>query len=188
MKISHLICLGSLWLVGCQLPTPSARVATELHFFDVSNFFHQQIQLLTTRHNENKDWLIHKTIQHNNKSESHEIRINNWYKELALFQQTNINKPTLIDAYRIDTLRDNATHAILRISYIALKNDITTQAIDIQYKNQQPYSISIINKSQNTVYTSEQYLEYIADKGYKVVQKQRIWGWRSDEFTIEATF
>ncbi len=186
MKKIILTYLGCVALWACDVPKPTQNKITQ--FFDIAQFTQQQINILIARQRAQPDWRVHKTIHHNSQTESHELAIKDWNKELALFQQTNLNKPTLLDAYRMDTLRDEITQDIQRIRYIANADNIYTQAVDIQYKAQQPYSISIINKSHNTIYTNEQYLEYISDKGYKIVQKQRIWGWRSDEFTVEATF
>lgn len=120
-----------------------------------------------------------KTIQHNQKKESKTLQIKDWGQELSIFATIGLDNPKIRDKYKIDTLPNS-------IRFQALTKDVPVQAADIQMEAGQIRQLNVALHTQNLISDTQQFLTYEPQKGYIIVQTQKIWGGETTETRIET--
>jgi hypothetical protein len=101
MRESSILLINILLLAACT----SGRESTIDKYFDVPGFINEQMDMLNSR-----DAQISKTVRFGDKAESltlSDLDLEQWQKELRIFEEHDINKPVLVDAYTIDQVTDD---------------------------------------------------------------------------------
>lgn len=167
------IVLLILILTGCTEPGEISQPS----YFDIKGYFNSEALRL-----EKIDPMVEKIVQRNGLSESKSLQIGSWSDELALFTESDINKPAWKSSYSIS--QDKSA-----ISYHALDSSMRTRRIRIQ-KDQQGkvLEISIVNRSKNFLYTSEEDLYWIPDSAYSIHKNQKVLLLGSNSYKISGRF
>ena len=133
------------------------------HFFDLRGYFDKEAKRLQL-----ENPIIQKTVSQNTDSEEKQLRLNDWKTELELFAESDINKPAWKDSYRI-------IQKGLVTQYLAKDPDLKTRKILIRMSDKTTISqISIVNKSDNALYSSIEQLDYFPDSLYSIQKKQNV--------------
>ena len=101
MRELSILIMNILLLTACT----SGRESTIDKYFDVPGFINEQIDLLNKR-----DTQVSKTVRFGDESESLtllDLDLEQWQKELRIFQEHDINKPVLVDAYTVNQVTDD---------------------------------------------------------------------------------
>jgi len=157
--------LAIITLIVFLLPSckpDNLRQGAAKQYFDIKGYFENSIAKL-----ERKQQTITKTVVHNGTSESKKVEIGNWKAELALFIESDINKPAWKGLY---TVQDSAGTTI----YTATDPDIRTRRIAIGKTAQGIKYISIYNEINNVLYSTRETLNYIPDSVYTIEKYQKV--------------
>ena len=150
---------------------------TEDKFFSLDNYFNQEQQRLSDS-NIRPD----KTVKRNQDSEHMQDAAINWATELALFRESDINKPAWKNSYSVN-------QSPVQISYSARDSSLRTREILIE-KNQEGkvIAIKIKNRTENSLFSSEEYLIYRPDSLYLIDKKQKVLLLGSNHYSIVGKF
>jgi hypothetical protein len=149
---------------ACESSAEGEPVTAEnASYFSLSDYFHGEASRLQQQYPE-----IRKTVSKNGESESRNVGIPDWADELALFIESDINKPAWRNSYRADSAHTS-------IVYVSTDSGLRTQRIEIQ-KNEDGTvaSISITNKAENMLYSTDERLDYYPDSLYRIAKQQRV--------------
>lgn len=128
-------------------------------FFDLAEFFKQEEQRLKGR-------LAQKTLVFNQKKEQRPKQILDYATELAVFSNSDINKPSWRDKYRCDTLVQQ--DSLLRVRFRALDPQLKTRSIEIEWRAGQVWRIDIHNRLKSIIAQAEERLQYQPAEGYTI--------------------
>lgn len=173
MKNSALIIFSTILISGCTLDNAS-KVKPD-YYFDLELFFKAEAKKLNKSNN-----IIHKTVTHNGITELKKLQIKNWEDELALFIQSDINKPAWEEAYQIDSSKTDI------ITYKAIEDDLKTRLIEVKFKKGKPSQIKILNKSSNYLYQTKEMLAYYPDSLYSIKKEQKVTILGENNYQIEG--
>lgn len=149
-------------------------------FFDLAAFFEKEVA-----HLEERAPKLDKTIQHNDTTERRVVEVEDWAGELRFFSNIDINKPSWMDQYQVDTLKEPYGY---QIKYSALNKDLVTQELAIQIVDGQVTFINAIQLIDNQVYQSQRFLEYKPRSYYKIKQLQDVALLSPNDYTIQAMY
>lgn len=159
MRILSTLILLAL-LVSCNNSPSSIAENTEKPFFDLTGFFEKEIE-------NHKNGTIKKTVKIDAKSETKTLTDFDLVKELELFSNCDINKPSLFDKYKTE-------ESVERTIYTALKEDLKVQKIEIIKSGDATIEKVIIHKKVETqIYSSEKILTYQSNIGFTIQNDQK---------------
>lgn len=164
------ICSG---LFSCDNSNHTNRIRPA--YFDLKGFFEQE-SLRLNRINTP----VFKTISRNGDRESKKVRVN-WTIELALFTESDINKPAWRNSYK-------KISGPGKTEYIALENKLRTRKIEITRSAKQITAICIINHTSNFLYSSTESLAYYPDSAYSIEKQQAVKILGTNQFTVTGKF
>lgn len=168
-------------MIACEQVPSINQNNTELFFFDLKGFFDTEIDYL----NEHQPSL-YKKIRYKEQEEEKVVSIKDWKKELKVFYDSDINKPSWKDKYTLDSTQlDNG---LSLLHYQAIDENLSTQVLDVKLKGKEVHSILIIKKASNQVYESQQYLTYIPKKSYSIKKTQDVVFFDEDDYNIDAKY
>ena len=151
----------SFFLPSCKPENLKQGAVKE--YFDIKGYFANNIAQLKKQHHP-----VTKTVVHNGTAETKTVEIGNWDAELALFTESDINKPAWSGSY---TLQDSAGAVI----YTAKDANLKTRRIVISKKNDGSVKqISVYNQIDNVLYTTRETLQYFADSAYTIDKYQKV--------------
>lgn len=157
------ICVLIILAVSCSPADDAGNPAQAGPYFSLEDFFSTEISRLQQRLPE-----IAKTVTKNGETETHDLQIKNWRNELALFIDSDINKSAWQHSYQIDS-----TANIVR--YSSLDPALRTQQIVIEKDSTGAVThVTIRNEVNNTLYQSNEQLDYYPDSLYRINKKQHI--------------
>jgi hypothetical protein len=171
----------SISLAACNFPTLPNQKKAETPFFDLKSFFEEEARYLKAQ-----NMSIKKTIRHNDTTEEHIIKVENWNDELRLFSESDINKPSWKNKYTLDST--DIGNGLVLLHYKATDKGLSTQVLDVKLADANVHSIVIINKTSNQVYEAQQYLTYIPHKSYTIEKIQDVTLFDKDEYNIKAKY
>lgn len=161
-----------LCLTACK--STGKQSAASLKYFDIKGYFEKDSLRLTKQ---NKP--VIKIVTHNGVTQRKKVRIANWGTELALFKQSDINKPAWKNSYEVIMNGDI-------ITYKARDTDLTTREIVIMADKQKVKSIIIFNRTKNILYQTTEKLSYFPDSLYLIEKYQKVRLMGSNKYTIEG--
>lgn len=132
-------------------------------YFSLEDFFIGETSRLTKLVS-----AVEKKVSRNGISEEKHVQIDDWKNELALFIDSDINKPAWQTSYRIDSTR-------LSLSYTSIDPELRTQKITIdKYESGQVKHIAITNRVSNMLYQTTEQLDYYPDSLYQINKQQQV--------------
>jgi len=132
-------------------------------YFDIEGYFEKKVAQLKKQHH-----TVTKTVVHNGTSESKNVEITNWDTELALFIESDINKPAWNGSYA----KQDSAGAII---YTAKDTELRTRRIVIcKAENGSIRQISIYNQVNNLLYNTHETLNYYPDSAYVIEKYQKV--------------
>ena len=159
MRKSIFACI-LLALTSCTLK--EQEKANTKTYFDLPNYFKQEANRLAKARP-----MINKTIEVNGKSETREVKIDNWEKEFDLFVQADINKASWRGSFT-PTVANN-----LQV-YTSQSNKIPVKRLEVSYTGNKVASIKVFVTNTNDLYTSNDSLSYYPDSLYRIKKVQHI--------------
>lgn len=172
---------GAKYLIFCFFLTGCAgkekQTVTEKRYFDLKSYFDGEAARLRK-----ENTAIEKTVSQNNKAETKTLQITDWGTELELFSSSDINKPAWRDSYKITRSKNS-------VKYISADEELRTSKIFIKTDSAGTIShISIINKTDNALYSSIEELIYIPDSLYSIKKEQHVLIIGDNSFSISGKF
>lgn len=171
----------TLYLLACDVPTLKESNRLQTTFFDLKGFFVEEAKYL-----EAQGVTIQKTIQHNQSKETQTVQPKDWNKELLLFSESDINKPSWKDKYILDST--DRGNGLTLLHYKATDDKLDIQVLDVELKGDAVHSVLIVKKISNQVYESQQHLTYIPRKSYSIKKSQDVALFDEDDYNIEAKY
>jgi hypothetical protein len=167
------ICISILFMAACK---PEIKDNGGLKYFDLKKYFTDEAARLAKLHPH-----IYKTVNYNNKPENKTILIKNWKRELGLFIESDINKPSWKDSYRVSTKHDS-------VMYTATDTALRTRNILIVLKNKKVNFIEINNLTKNLLYQTTDHLTYYPDSVYRIEKHQSVKVLGGNNYQITGKF
>lgn len=152
------------------------ETGAELKFFDIKGYFKADSTRLRI-----KNPTLVKTVTHNGKAETEQVKISNWGTELEPFISSDINKPAWRDSYSVQD-SDGV------VVYQAKVPGIKTRRIQIKRSGNKLAWISIYNHTKNMLYEDMETLTYFPDSLYTIQKKQHVRLMGNDNYQIKAVF
>ncbi|WP_457126220.1 hypothetical protein [Mucilaginibacter sp. HD30] len=132
-------------------------------YFDIKGYFEKNIAQLKKQHH-----TVTKTVVHNGTTESKRVEITNWNIELALFTESDINKPAWSGSYA----KRDSEGAII---YTAKDTELRTRRVVIcKTADGSIKQISIYNQVNNALYNTHETLNYYPDSAYVIEKYQKV--------------
>ncbi|MCP4443113.1 MAG: hypothetical protein GY810_29755 [Aureispira sp.] len=182
MKKIAIVILLFMFLLSSCVKEGGANVAERQSFFDLKQYFKEEVARL-----EGGNIHIKKTITNKGELEQKKISDLDWSEELALFVKGDINKPSFIEKYTIDSTFGNQGE-LTQLLYKTEDEAMYTQNLDIEFKDGEVHSIIIVNNVSNAVYASQQYLKYIPSIGYSIDKTQDVTLFDKENYKVEVEF
>lgn len=179
-KFFFFLCL-TIYISACGVPTIKETNRPQITFFDLKGFFDKEAKYL-----KEKGVKIQKTIQHNQTKETQTVLPKDWEKELLLFSESDINKPSWKDKYILDST--DRGNGLILLHYKSIDENLSIQVLDVELKGEVVHSVLIVKKIANQVYESQQHLTYIPRKSYSIKKSQDVTLFDKDDYTIEAKY
>lgn len=167
-----------LILGACQVPEVE-QVDPQDAFFDMKAYFAAEIKSLSQRRN------ITKTTQINGQEETHTFDTLDFSRELAVFVESDINRIAWLDQYEVDSTL-TAQGALAGITYQALKPELKTQKLQIQFEQNQPSYIQVNRLMENALMNAAMQMEYRPGKGYRIQSNQKLRISEEREMVVEV--
>lgn len=154
-------------LVGIALLLPACKPAIKeegvtAKYFDLKAYFKADAARLSSIKK-----TAFKTVTHNGVTESKEVKIDNWARELSLFSESDINKPAWRDSYTVQTTPT-------MVIYTATDDDLKTRGIIVNKTGDKVKYIVIYNYTKNILYYTKEKLTYMPDSIYKIEKTQHV--------------
>lgn len=135
---------------------------SKISYFSLNDYFAQQTQKYAKA-----NFSVLKTVSRNGEAETKTVKIENWPRELSLFSESDINKPSWRNSYKT-TVSGNFT------IYKALEPDLKTREILLKKQNNQLVYVMIFNVVDNKLFQTREKLTYYPDSLYVIHRKQNI--------------
>ncbi|GAB2975915.1 hypothetical protein GCM10027049_08280 [Mucilaginibacter puniceus] len=153
--------------IGIALLLPACKPAikedgVKAKYFDLKAFFKADAKRLSRL---NKP--VRKTVTHNGVTETKEVKIDDWSRELSLFSESDINKPAWRDSYKVQTTPT-------MVIYTATDDDLKTREIIVNKTGERVKYIRIYNYTKNKLYYTYEKLTYWPDSLYKIEKTQHV--------------
>ena len=130
-------------------------------FFDLKGYMQQQIDSLAQA-----QVSVRKRITLNGQQEEHLLREINFASELAIFENSDINRPAWLEKYEVDSLRENGK--LLAVRYTAQDPDLRTRELLIRFAGEAVGEISVLNQTSTVLSEGEQELTYRPGRAYLI--------------------
>jgi len=167
-------------LLFCACTQPEKEYRAE-SYFDVPAFFDSEVSRLTTL-----GVKLVKTTRVSDKSDSLEITIPNWKRELALFRKVNLNVPALAGKYQITKEFSDSLNTTRYVLPEGMNGTVELRISENAKGNIQRLECRIVETSTLTTHT--EYWTYIPDSGYAYAGSDRIRGISSNTYFISGRF
>lgn len=169
-------CAISIWGISCSSPSEVQAVNHATPYFSLEDYFRSEAarlqQLAPT---------ITKTVSKNGETEQRSIRIDDWLDELALFIDSDINKPAWQNSYRIDSTKTSVT-------YTSLDRKLRTGQITVEKRPDGTIKhIGVANRVDNMLFQTNEQLDYYPDSLYSIIRQQQVRIIGESQYTVTGT-
>lgn len=162
MKYNHLLC-GFLLLLCYSCGDSTVAGQKNAHtYFDLKGYIEQESNRLNR-----SNPMIHKTVMVNDSSESKEVRIQDWKKELSAFSDADMNRAAWKGLFQVKKTGEQEV-------YTSDHKKVPVKEVLVSRRNGQLYGLQILIRNSNTLYTSTDTLSYYPDSLYEVKKTQNI--------------
>ncbi|WP_312337032.1 hypothetical protein [Sphingobacterium sp.] len=163
------------WSCGSPSATKSPHKTSDI--FSVDSFFTAEVSRL-----QQLNPAVLKSVKKDGEKEERELKIGSWKNELSAFQSADISKnfdPSLYEVKAIDCVTE----------FTAKKKDLQIQILRIEFdRNEKVKHIHIDKKIANTLYDSQEKLDYYSDSLYRIVKLQDVQGLDANQYEIVGKF
>ncbi|SKB97497.1 hypothetical protein SAMN05660841_03397 [Sphingobacterium nematocida] len=172
--VVSILCLTAVVASSCNSASNSVHQSTGIEF-DIPSFFRNEIELLNSTKPK-----VTKVVKKDSISETKQLIIADWQKELANFTSIDLNKAAYRGAYQKDSIGNTVTYSFT-------DSALDLSSVKIVYHNGVP-SIFTINKvTKNLLYNTEENLEYIKGESYTIDKIQAVKTLGSHHYQIKGT-
>jgi hypothetical protein len=165
---------------ACQLESSQAPKTTSSRFFDLKTYFQQESESLTAKNPQ-----LRKRLEIDGRIEEQTLDSVDFSEELRLFAEADINRPAWLDKYAVDSLMQNGH--LSRLTYRALKADLKTRELQIDFLDGKVSEIHIQKKFDTAIANTDQKLAYYPGKGYSIENRQKTVLQDPQVFKVEVT-
>ena len=177
-----LLLLATLFCFSACVETSTAEnPVVEKPFFDLKDYFAQEISRLAEKKN------VTKKAFYNGKEETKIIENPDFSNELLIFSNTDINRTAWLDKYSVDSTL-NAQQELAAIDYAALDKKLKTKSLRVEFANNVVSSIEIITAGNSAISQTENHLTYSPTKGYSIKSKQDVKFVSKNDINIQVIF
>ena len=141
---------------------------------------------------EEKNWMVNnkiyltKTLSLNGETDNLYIDQPNFASELDVFIKSDINRPSLSDKYRVDSIFSSGK--LYKITYTAKDEKVNTRKLSIQFDSHNKVVLIDIRLFNGSPITKNvQHLIYRPKAGYVIKDEQYFMG-NKDEIMVEGSF
>lgn len=142
--------------------------------FDLPKFFRNEVAALNALQPK-----IRKTVSKDNISETKQLVIADWNKELANFLTIDLNKP----AYKGAFTKDSSANGV---RYTFIDSTLDLSLVQVIYKADEPSTIIIKKSTKNLLYNTSEHLEYVKGERYSVEKEQFVKALGNQYYKIEG--
>jgi Jacalin-like lectin domain len=178
--MKNIMFLLAILIVGCS--NEKTISSNNNLFFDLKGFIQSQYDVL-----KNSNKLATKVITIGGKQETKTLDSKAILDDLAGFKEADINRPTWIDKYKVDSLLDGANH-ITEMVYTSKDSSMRTKEMRIVYNHDQVIEVKILRTNNSFVADMEQLLYFTTNKGYSIQHKQKLSFNKEDTIKSIVTF
>lgn len=159
-----------MFLASCNLPSEAElNEPSGEQYFDLSDYFEAEIERL-----ESLPVRYQKRILLNEQEEIATFDTLELQVEFAAFVRNDINKPSLIGRYQVDSIR-NASNQLSELTYVALDEKLTTRQVKIEYDSTETVTaIHLENSSDSNFIGMNSKATYRPNYGYTISNEQKI--------------
>ncbi len=150
-------------------------------FFDLKGYMSQQVEGLKASKPR-----VKKRVSINGKSEEQLSDHINFEEELAIFMNSDINKPAWSDKYSKDS--SFAGGQLQNIRYLAKEENLKTQMLQVSFSGGVVSKIELKNRASAAIVTAEEVMTYTPGKGYSIIYKEIPVLAEAKNFSVEAVF
>lgn len=169
--------LGTLAFISFSCTNSGNRSVSPNSYFDLKSYFEHEASRLNSEKPK-----INKTVNDNGKIETKTLQDTLWVKELAVFINSNINKPAWSKSYSV--VKTDTSEI-----YTAIDSSLKTKSIQILRSSGDAIkSIKIVNRTSNELYDLDEWLTYSPDHFYIIERKQKAKLLKESFFKIEGRF
>lgn len=181
-KLSLLLFLSTLLCLSACVDTSTAgKSIVEKPFFDLKDYFAQEIERLAEKKN------VTKKAFYNDKEETKIIENPNFSNELLIFSNTDINRTAWLDKYSVDSTF-NSQQDLVAINYAATDEKLKTKSVRVEFANNDVSLIEITTVGNSAISQTENYLTYSPTKGYSIKSKQDVKFVSKNNINIQVIF
>ncbi|WP_316815906.1 hypothetical protein [Pedobacter nyackensis] len=163
-----------LVLLGCNPTEKSQKNA--LSYFDLKGYFDKEALRLTQ-----SNPLVTKTVAVNQQTETKQVRMTDWAKELSVFSNADINRNAWKGLF-------DAKNTGQQFLYTSDHEKVPVKEVLVTKKNGRISAIRILIIYSNILYKSADTLSYYPDSLYQVKKKQQIKLLSEKNYTITGRF
>lgn len=178
--------VAALLLSGtaCQSPSQESQSAAKAAapvFFDLKGYMSQQVKALKTSKPR-----VKKRVSINGKTEERVSDQINFEEELAIFINSDINKPAWSDKYTKDSSFSGGQ--LQNVRYAAREENLKTQMMQVSFTGGIVSKIELKNRASAAIVTAEETMTYTPGKGYSIIYKEVPALAEAKNFSVEAVF
>ncbi len=131
---------------------------------------------------------VHKELELNSEIERKEIVIDNWSKELEIFSVLDINKPSLIESYKVDTIMNG--NKITKITHRSkVEKEVKVKVLDVEFDIEgKPTSLYIEKEIDSPITTATEKLQYNVKKGYQIESTTESFDKKKNTVKVNVSF
>ncbi len=187
IRISYALIVAALFFAAtaCQSPLQeepqNAVTAAAPVFFDLKGYMSEQVEGLKASKPR-----VKKRVSINGKSEEQLSDDINFEEELAIFINSDINKPAWSDKYSKDSSFSGGQ--LQNIRYLAKEENLKTQMMQVSFSGSAVSKIELKNRASAAIVTAEETMTYTPGKGYSIIYKEMPVLAEAKNFTVEAVF
>lgn len=173
--------LSLTFLAACIKVEPESIQQNER--FNIPAFFKAEAKRL----NKIKKLKVQKTVLQNGKTEEQQTKIEDWNKELAIFQKHNIHKPQVFEEYEEE--KDILEGGKYRLTYQTKNPKLKLKQLELWLNQEnQLEKIVLQQKALNQVYESDYELSYQPQIGYTIKKLQKVVLFKENSFQVKLRF
>lgn len=151
------------------------ETGSSAQYFELKKFIKADSSRLTRN-----QVLVTKTVSHNGSgSQTRQMHISNWGRELDPFSASDLNKPAWRQSYTIQQVADS-------VIYTAKYPDLITRRMVITQQNQKVQKVTISNYTRNLLYQTTEKLVYFPDSLYIIDKLQKVKFLGSNRYLIKG--
>ena len=181
--VAMLVGIVAFTAIGCGPSTEKTpdQGQDAIVFFDLRDFFNQEVKSLQKDKPQAR-----KTVRLDGRESVQTAAGINYTAELAPFIQSDINKPSWKDKYRVDSIFTGGS--LEEIRYTAGDATLKTKELRVFFKGNGVHSVWIKNSIHSIISESDQELKYDKYKGYSIYGQQGGRFSKEKHFSVEVKF